>query len=69
MTMPQLIEQARQENLTEITGIKKQDLICQGTTPDCVSFFVSAAGRSSRSSFSFFPSAVFLSVTARIARH
>ena len=27
MTMPQLIEQARKENLTEITGIKKQDLI------------------------------------------
>ena len=27
MSMPQLIEQARQENLTEITGIKKQDLI------------------------------------------
>ena len=25
--MPQLIEQARKENLTEITGIKKQDLI------------------------------------------
>jgi transcription termination factor Rho len=27
MTMPQLIEQARHENLTELTGIKKQDLI------------------------------------------
>ena len=27
MTMPQLIEQARKENLSEITGIKKQDLI------------------------------------------
>ncbi len=27
MTMPQLIEQARKENLAEITGIKKQDLI------------------------------------------
>src|SRR5690349_12685579 len=27
MTMPQLIEQARRENLSEITGIKKQDLI------------------------------------------
>ncbi|MEX2112049.1 MAG: Rho termination factor N-terminal domain-containing protein, partial [Pirellulales bacterium] len=27
MTMPQLIEQARKENLEEITGIKKQDLI------------------------------------------
>ncbi len=27
MTMPQLIEQARAENLSEITGIKKQDLI------------------------------------------
>jgi len=27
MTMPQLIEQARQENLTDYTGIKKQDLI------------------------------------------
>ena len=27
MTMPQLIEQARKENLTDITGIKKQDLI------------------------------------------
>jgi len=27
MTMPQLIEQARNENLTELTGIKKQDLI------------------------------------------
>ena len=27
MTMPQLIEQARQENLTDIAGIKKQDLI------------------------------------------
>src|SRR5580704_15281902 len=27
MTMPQLIDQARKENLTEITGIKKQDLI------------------------------------------
>ena len=27
MTMPQLIEQARTENLSEITGIKKQDLI------------------------------------------
>src|SRR5262245_30832224 len=27
MTMPQLIEQARRENLTEYTGIKKQDLI------------------------------------------
>ena len=27
MSMPQLIEQARKENLTEITGIKKQDLI------------------------------------------
>jgi transcription termination factor Rho len=27
MTMPQLIEQARRENLTELTGIKKQDLI------------------------------------------
>ncbi|KKK57894.1 hypothetical protein LCGC14_3049890, partial [marine sediment metagenome] len=27
MTMPQLIEQARKENLDEITGIKKQDLI------------------------------------------
>jgi len=27
MTMPQLIEQARTENLTEYTGIKKQDLI------------------------------------------
>ena len=29
MTMPQLIEEARKENLTEITGIKKQDLIFQ----------------------------------------
>src|SRR5689334_19902004 len=27
MTMPQLIEQARKENLTDISGIKKQDLI------------------------------------------
>ena len=27
MTMPQLIEQARTENLADITGIKKQDLI------------------------------------------
>ncbi|HZZ74118.1 MAG TPA: transcription termination factor Rho [Pirellulales bacterium] len=27
MSMPQLIEEARKENLTEITGIKKQDLI------------------------------------------
>ena len=27
MSMPQLIEQARNENLTDITGIKKQDLI------------------------------------------
>ena len=27
MSMPQLIEQARKENLTDITGIKKQDLI------------------------------------------
>ena len=27
MTMPQLIEQAREENLTDISGIKKQDLI------------------------------------------
>jgi len=27
MSMPQLIEEARQENLTDITGIKKQDLI------------------------------------------
>ncbi|HEV2971850.1 MAG TPA: transcription termination factor Rho [Pirellulales bacterium] len=27
MSMPQLIEQARSENLTDITGIKKQDLI------------------------------------------
>jgi transcription termination factor Rho len=27
MTMPQLIEQARKENLTDYTGIKKQDLI------------------------------------------
>ena len=27
MTMPELIEQARKENLDEITGIKKQDLI------------------------------------------
>ena len=27
MTMPQLIDQARRENLSEITGIKKQDLI------------------------------------------
>ena len=27
MTMPQLIDQARKENLAEITGIKKQDLI------------------------------------------
>ena len=27
MTMPQLIEQARKENLAEITGLKKQDLI------------------------------------------
>ena len=27
MSMPQLIEQARRENLTELTGIKKQDLI------------------------------------------
>ncbi len=27
MTMPQLIDQARKENLQEITGIKKQDLI------------------------------------------
>lgn len=27
MTMPQLIEQARKANLTDITGIKKQDLI------------------------------------------
>jgi transcription termination factor Rho len=27
MTMPQLIDQARQENLEDITGIKKQDLI------------------------------------------
>ena len=27
MTMPQLIEQARSENLTDYTGIKKQDLI------------------------------------------
>ncbi len=27
MTMPQLIEEARQENLTDITGMKKQDLI------------------------------------------
>jgi transcription termination factor Rho len=27
MSMPQLIEQARQENLTDYTGIKKQDLI------------------------------------------
>ncbi len=27
MSMPQLIEQARSENLTELTGIKKQDLI------------------------------------------
>src|SRR6266436_6090860 len=27
MTMPQLIDQARKENLSEITGIKKQDLI------------------------------------------
>src|SRR5262249_3723135 len=27
MTMPQLIEEARKENLTEITGIKKPDLI------------------------------------------
>ena len=27
MTMPQLIEEARRENLTEYTGIKKQDLI------------------------------------------
>src|SRR4030095_2361413 len=27
MSMPQLIEQARKENLTEIHGIKKQDLI------------------------------------------
>ncbi|MDZ4819117.1 MAG: Rho termination factor N-terminal domain-containing protein, partial [Planctomycetota bacterium] len=27
MSMPQLIEQARKEKLTEITGIKKQDLI------------------------------------------
>ncbi len=27
MTMPQLIEEARKENLVEITGIKKQDLI------------------------------------------
>ncbi len=27
MTMPQLIEQARKENLTDIAGVKKQDLI------------------------------------------
>jgi transcription termination factor Rho len=27
MTMPQLIEQARRENLTDIAGVKKQDLI------------------------------------------
>jgi transcription termination factor Rho len=27
MSMPQLIDQARRENLTELTGIKKQDLI------------------------------------------